>query len=359
MEKNNNSFEDKKMIFVLQVFLNVSLLLALSVILLLFGFLIYEIIHKKPNAALVHSGPGQYSVSPISVSAEPDFWKAPSPATIPDGKEGDLIRYGRALVANTAYYFGPKGSLGKSGNGMNCQNCHLQAGTAVYGNNFGAVAATYPQLRARSEKMEDIPFRVNDCFQRSLNGVALELNSKEMNAIVAYIQWVGKDVKKDNLPPGLGLFPLNYLDRAADPEKGKVLYDNLCANCHGIKGEGKKHPDGIAYEYPPVWGADSYNVGAGLYRIEKMARFLKSNMPNGVDYKNPKLTDEEAWDIAAYLNSQEHPFKKFPQDWPNLLTKAVDIPFGPYADGFSEKEHKYGPFPPIIDALKKLKAKTK
>lgn len=357
MEKNSNSELDKKMVFILQIFLNISLLLALSVILLLFVFLIHETIHRKSNPELIVTATKNYRADNISVSTEPDIWKAPASDLIPEGDTGELIKYGRELVTKTAYYIGPKGQLSKAGNGMNCQNCHLEAGTKIYGNNFGAVAATYPQHRARSEKLEDIPFRVNDCFQRSLNGEALPLNSKEMKAIVAYIQWVGKDLKKNSLPEGLGLIPLQYLERAADPEKGSVLYENLCASCHGKNGEGKKLPDGIAYEYPPLWGTHSYNIGAGLYRIEKMARFLKSNMPNGVDYKNPKLTDEEAWDIAAYLNSQEHPVKKFPQDWPNLMTKAIDLPFGPYADGFNEKQHKYGPFPPIIEELKKLKKK--
>ena len=82
-------------------------------------------------------------------------------------------------------------------------------------------------------------------------------------------------------------------------------------------------------------------------------------MPFGVSYKNPTLTDEEAWDIAAFINSQPHPVKKFPQDWPNLLTKAIDYPFGPYADSFSEEQHKYGPYPPIIEAIKELKKNNK
>jgi thiosulfate dehydrogenase len=357
MEKSNKSAEDKKLIFVLGVFLNISLMLALCVMLLFIGFLISETLNRKSNTEYIGYTPDKNIALAGSSTTKTNYWKAPSLDAVPSGSEGDLILYGRELVAHTAYYFGPKGSLNKSGNGINCQNCHLEAGTKIFGNNFGAVAATYPQLRARSEKLEDIPFRVNDCFQRSLNGEALPLDSKEMKAIVAYIKWVGKDVNKNNLPDGLGFIPLKYMDRAADPEKGRILYETLCITCHGIKGDGKKLADGIAYEYPPLWGTHSYNVGAGLYRIEKMARFLKSNMPNGVDYKNPKLTDEEAWDIAAYLNSQEHPVKRFPQDWPNLMTKAVDVPFGPYADGFSEKQHKYGPFPPIIEKMKKLKAK--
>jgi thiosulfate dehydrogenase len=38
------------------------------------------------------------------------------------------------------------------------------------------------------------------------------------------------------------------------------------------------------------------------------------------------------------------------------LEKPVDAPYGPYADGFSEQQHKYGPFAPIRAALARLKA---
>lgn len=230
-----------------------------------------------------------------------------------------MIKYGRELIVNTAKYFGPKGSiLAGAINGLNCQNCHLQAGTAPFGNNYGAVAATYPQVRARSEKPEDIPFRINDCFERSLNGKALPLKSKEMKAITAYMEWLGKDVLKGQTPEGSGLIKLAYMNRAADSNKGGDIYDAQCARCHGNKGEGKMMPDGISYEYPPLWGDNTYNVSAGLFRLEKMARFLKANMPFGVSFDKPTLSDEEAWDLAAFINFMPHPMKRFPQDWPNL-----------------------------------------
>jgi thiosulfate dehydrogenase len=90
-----------------------------------------------------------------------------------------------------------------------------------------------------------------------------------------------------------------------------------------------------------------------MYRITKLASFVKFNMPLGATYKNPQLTNEEAWDVAAYVNSMPHPEKKFVHDWPVLGAKPVDYPFGPYADKFSEKEHKYGPFLTIQEAKKK------
>lgn len=345
-----------------QLFSGLLMLMLISVSVLFLSNVIFLMLNQPPNPALIQTPSKSYASSGGSSSAAADpygnLWKAPTVESIPQDEQGDLIRYGRDLIANTSKYFGPKGSLDKGAtNGLNCQNCHLQAGTAPFGNNYGAVAATYPQVRPRSEKPEDIPFRVNDCFQRSLNGKALALSSKEMKAIVAYMEWLGKDTPKGKAPKGSGLFPLAYLNRAADPAKGQSIYDAKCVRCHGADGQGKMFPDGISYEYPPVWGDKTYNVGAGLYRLEKMARFLKANMPFGVTYSKPELSDEEAWDVAAFINSQAHPMKKFPQDWPNPLTKAIDLPFGPYADGFSEEQHKYGPYPPIIEKIKKLKAK--
>ncbi|MDP4728990.1 MAG: hypothetical protein NWR86_07600, partial [Schleiferiaceae bacterium] len=70
---------------------------------------------------------------------ETALWTAPDPEGLPNGPEKGSIVYGRDLIAHTARYFGPKGSV-KAGatNGMNCQNCHLKAGTQPFGNNYGA-----------------------------------------------------------------------------------------------------------------------------------------------------------------------------------------------------------------------------
>ncbi len=73
-------------------------------------------------------------------------------------------------------------------------------------------------------------------------------------------------------------------------------------------------------------------------------------MPFGPTQLPPQLTDEEAWDVAAFVNSQPRPEKKFPGDWPKPETKPEDYPFGPFTDKFSALQHKYGPFVPIKEA---------
>jgi thiosulfate dehydrogenase len=267
-----------------------------------------------------------------------------------------MARYGHELIANTSYYLGPKGIVAQITNGMNCQNCHLNGGTLPWGNNYGAVASMYPQFRARSGSLETIVKRISDCMERSLNAdKAIDSNSKEMRSIIAYMNWLGDGIPKGRAPKGSGIMNIPYLDRAADPQKGKVVYVSKCQRCHGVDGHGQKKTDGL-YEYPPLWGKDSYNTAAGLYRLSRFAGYVKNNMPFGeVEYHNPLLTDEEAWDVAAFVNSQPRPSKIFKEDWPDISKKPFDHPFGPFTDGFSEEQHKYGPFKPIIEARKKQK----
>lgn len=280
------------------------------------------------------------------------LWYGPDTASIAglEAAKAALVRYGRDLVANTAFYLGPKGSVDHRTNGMNCQNCHLDAGTKPWGNNYGAVWSTYPKFRERSGGMESVMKRVNDCVERSLNGRALDSTSREMRAILAYMEWVGTEVPSKVKPKGTGIIDLPYLDRPADPARGAKVFTAKCMTCHDADGQGKKNADGITYQYPPLWGEHSYNIGAGLYRLSRFAGYVKNNMPQGVTHENPQLTDAEAWDVAAYVNSQQHPDRDLSADWPRLAAKPVDHPFGPYVDTFSEEQHKFGPFAPIAEA---------
>lgn len=282
-------------------------------------------------------------------------WEAPDIKLIPDNDSGKLIAYGRELIINTSQYLGPKGSVRIMSNGMNCQNCHLNAGTKYFGNNYSAVASTYPKYRSRSGSIETIEKRVNDCLQRSLNGSTLDSMSREMRAIVAYMHWVGKDVKKAESPEGAGLTSLPFLNRAASPEMGKLVYQQNCIACHGDQGQGLLTTVDSVRINPPLWGNHSYNTGAGLYRLSRFAAYVKVNMPLGVTFALPLLSDEEAWDVAAYVNSMPRPTYNSANDWPDISKKPFDHPFGPHADDYSDVQHKYGPYAPIIEAYKKLK----
>lgn len=285
-----------------------------------------------------------------------EFWRPPDMLLVSDQRTAEEISYGRELIMHTSQYLGPGGSVLKMSNGMNCQNCHLDAGTKIFGNNYGAVASTYPKLRARSGTVESVEKRVNDCFERSLNGKPLDTTSREMKAIVSYIEWLGSNVEKGESAQGTGLMKLKTLQRAADPAKGKVLYETQCVACHGNDGQGVKLPAGGGYQFPPLWGEHSYNHGAGLYRLSTFAQFVYANMPLGATYDKPLLTEEQAWDIAAYVNSLSRPGKDLSNDWPDIRLKPFDHPFGPYADPFEEKQHKFGPFEPIREFYADRKA---
>ncbi len=276
--------------------------------------------------------------------SESDCWTGAGVNQISPDKDGDEIRLGRELIANTAYYLGPKGKMATISNGMNCQNCHLEAGTKPWGNNYGAVASTYPKFRDRSGTIETIQKRINDCIERSLNGKALDTNSQAMKAMVRYINWLGSDIPKGVKPKGSGIMDLPKLNRAADPIKGKMVYTANCEKCHGKNGEGlPNQAEGNSF-YPPLWGRRSYNTGAGLFRISRFAGFVRNNMPITTNYHQPQLTIAESWDVAAYVNSQPRPNMNISKDWPNISKKVFDHPFGPYADSLTEKQHKYGPW---------------
>jgi thiosulfate dehydrogenase len=281
------------------------------------------------------------------------YWQAPDEESIKGSALEPQILYGKDLIQNTARYLGPKGSVAQISNGMNCQNCHLNAGTKIFGNNYGSVASTFPKFRARSGTEENIYKRVNDCFERSLNGMPLDTMSEEMQAIKAYMLFLGKNVKKGTVVKGSGLKNVPLMDRAADPDDGKTIYTIKCASCHQADGGGVKAADGIVYTYPPLWGKNSYNDAAGLYRLSNLTKYVKYNMPLGATFEAPQLSDEEAWDVAAYINTQPRYHKNTPNDWPDISKKPVDHPYGPYSDSFDESQHKYGPFIPIADAHKK------
>lgn len=347
-----NSVNDQ-LLSVIKKLTAVIFILVLSLAVLPFIFY-YSIQPKKPEPAIV-----PYVEEETPEKDKTNYWKPASIDLIKDPAQKALVEYGKELIAHTSKYLGPKGSVRQMSNGLNCQNCHLQAGTVVFGNNYGSVNSMYPKFRARSGSIENVYKRVNDCFERSLNGSTLDTNSYEMQAIAAYINYIGSNVPKGKKAEGSGLKDISFLDRAADPAKGKLVYDAKCASCHQADGGGSLNADKTEYTYPALWGKNSYNDGAGLYRISNFAKYVKYNMPQGVTHETAQLTDEEAWDVAAFVNSQSRPHIAVPKDWPNKAKKPMDHPFGPYADSFSERQHKFGPFQPIISFQKKMEAAEK
>jgi thiosulfate dehydrogenase len=293
----------------------------------------------------------------------PQIWTVPEIGALPNDANGRLVRRGRDLVAATYAYIGPEvadRSKRFAGNNLACGNCHLQAGTKKFGIPLFGLYGEFPRHSVRQGREITLEDRFNSCMTRSMNGRPLPGNSPEMRALVAYVKFLSTGVPPGQAVPGLGVGRMPELDRAADPARGAAGYAQHCAACHAPNGVGIRRslPDtDLGYVVPPLWGSDSFNDGAGMARLINAANFVHFNMPHGADYLHPQLTPEQAWDIAAYVVSQPRPHKAgLDKDYPDLLEKPVDAPYGPYADSFSEQQHKYGPFAPIRAALARLKA---
>lgn len=291
------------------------------------------------------------------------IWRIPDIGTLPDDERGRQIRRGRELVARTYALIGPQAPDPAdrfAGNNLSCGDCHLEAGTKKFGLPLFGLYGDFPLYSFRRGTEISIEDRVNSCMTRSMNGRPLPDDSPQMLAFVAYVKFLASGMTKDEQLAGHGSGDMPELDRAALPARGEKIYADVCRACHREDGAGlprDPHALNLGFAAPPLWGDDSFNDGAGMARIINMANFSHSNMPAGTDYLNPKLSVEDAWDVAAYVESQPRPRKPgLDHDFPDLLEKPVDAPYGPYADGFSEAQHKYGPFAPIRAKIARLKA---
>jgi thiosulfate dehydrogenase len=273
-------------------------------------------------------------------------------STIPHDKFGEAVRYGLALMYNTAYYIGPDGINGHyTRNKMNCTNCHQDAGTKPFAFNLLMSHASYPQYRAREGRVLDLAERVNNCVTHPHNGRPLPLDSREMLAFLSYLKWINGYAAGKKAFKGSKNLELSFPAIAANPERGREIYVANCARCHGEDGSGKMRDDNVTYTYPPLWGPNAYQPGSSMHRVIKAAQWIKANMPyDKSTYRQPFLTDAEAMDVAAFINDDQlhtRPFVKN-YDYPNPIEKAIDYDRGPFIDSFTASQHKYGPYPPII-----------
>lgn len=295
------------------------------------------------------------SVTTAAITA-PKEYQVPDTATIPHNDFGEMVRYGRELIINTAHYIGPKGTAGRYlGNKMNCANCHLDAGTRPFAFNFMSTHARYPQFRGRENMVLNLGERINNCVERPHNGTPLPLNSREIKAMESYLKWLSTDVPVGKHVNGDEGMDIHFPDRQADTLKGGAIFAAECASCHGDNGQGKWTADSSTYIYPPLWGPNSYQAGSSPSRVLKLARFIKANMPDKkATWQKPYLTDEQAIDVAAFINNYNlhpRPHKKdlTHPDYANIANKPIDYGTGPYLDTFSEIQHKYGPYKPIVE----------
>lgn len=233
--------------------------------------------------------------------------KMPDESTIPDDEYGAAVRRGLQL-ANHTYKELPN----NVGNQLNCTSCHLGNGSEAYAAPWNNMPSVYPIYRSRAGRVNTIQERINGCFERSMNGKALDLDSDDMNAMVSYMSWLSQDMPFGVSPEGRGFVKVNK-ELEPNPETGKKLFAEKCSVCHGADGEGQYNADGT-YLYPAVAGDKSFNDGAGMARTYTAAAFIKGKMPFG---QGNTLSDQEAVDIAAYFTHLPRPVKaNKDKDWP-------------------------------------------
>ncbi|HEY0970257.1 MAG TPA: c-type cytochrome [Gemmatimonadales bacterium] len=226
-------------------------------------------------------------------------FRVPADSEMPDGVLGASIRRGRALLNGT------RDSLPEHvGNELRCTSCHLENGTRANSMPWVGVYARFPQYRSRNDDVNVLADRISDCFERSMNGRPLPADGQEVKDMIAYMAFLSQGYPVGTDVEGQGLPRMEPLE--ADSARGAEVFAASCAVCHGVGGQGTPAA-------PPLWGPESYNIGAGMARLRTAASFIRHNMPFG----NPNLTDQQAFDVAAYVNS--HPRPDLPgkeNDWP-------------------------------------------
>ena len=309
--------------------------------------------------AIVWIGSNQLSPAE-TVAIDLTRWTPPDISKVGEDPFGQLVKYGHALFTDTPNEIGPEVSNAAkrfAGNNLACQNCHLKAGTQPYAMPMTGVWGQFPQYRGREGTVDMLEERIIGCMERSMNGRALPLESREMKAFSSFMRWLSKGIPDGAKLRGAGTLQIKEPDRAANRARGADVYAQVCAACHGADGSGQRAENGLGYQFPPLWGRDSYNNGAGMSRLLTAAAYALHNMPLGTSFDSPLLMDEQAYDVAGYIVSQNRPEKaNLDKDFPIRLQKPIDTPYGPYADGFSEEQHRLGPFGPIRAKVKELAA---
>jgi thiosulfate dehydrogenase len=280
-----------------------------------------------------------------------------------DGRDGTVAvteEYGRRLLVQTAQLIGPDqpdASKRLMNSRLACSSCHLGAGTEPGMLSLLQAAEKYPRFSGRDGGERDLIDRINGCMERSMNGTALPRDNPEMLAMAAYVRSLGDRYAAMGAGQRAVSEPAAFATphRAASLEAGGTVFRSRCAVCHGSDGLGllAAPEKGHGYLFPPLWGPDSFNDGAGMHRVLTAARFIKARMPLG----KPDLTDDEAFDVAAYINAQPRPaMANLDRDYPDRTTKPVDTSYGPFADPFPAEQHLLGPFQPIEAFYKQQKA---
>ena len=245
--------------------------------------------------------PDEKATAPAALKGAPPmkpaaFASLPDSA-IPDDEFGATVKLGEAIFTD------PAGHAGQFvGNSLKCSNCHLDAGRLANSAPISAAYVAYPAYRAKNGHVNTFEERLQGCFRFSMNGKAPPLGDKVLVALESYAFFLAKGAPTGEKLPGRGYLKLPKPEQPRDYARGEKVFGEKCALCHGSDGLGQK-ADGQTV-FPALWGPDSFNWGAGMGSIKNAAGFIKANMPLGQGYS---LTDQDVWDVATYMDSQDRP----------------------------------------------------
>lgn len=228
--------------------------------------------------------------------AKPAF-TPPDARSIPDNEFGQVVKKGQDIFLRTAEH-----AKGYTGNSLNCSSCHLDAGRRDNASPLWAAYVLYPAYRAKNGRVNTLAERLQGCFQYSMNGKMPPADSEIIVALESYMYWMAQGAPTGVKLEGQGYARLPEPAKAPDYVRGQDVYKQNCALCHGADGQGQRAGDKMVF--PALWGDDSYNWGAGMHSVPTAAAFIKANMPLG---QANSLTDQEAWDVAFYMNSHDRP----------------------------------------------------
>jgi thiosulfate dehydrogenase len=242
--------------------------------------------------------------APLQPVGHDGYFVPPSESEIPKGPVGDAIKRGRDIFVDTPKYAGRY-----VGNSMACAQCHLDAGRRENSAPMWAAYVQYPKFRAKNNKINTLEERINGCFNYSMNaqasaaGKAPPPGDEVYKELMTYMYWLADGAPTGEEMRGGGYIKVKATPQGYDYQRGAKVYQQNCVLCHGAEGQGRKEADGKV-RFPPLWGPEAYNWGAGMARIDTAAGFIKANMPLSKPYS---LSDQEAWDVAAYINGHERP----------------------------------------------------
>src|SRR6516225_8833206 len=264
------------------------------------------VIGSEPGRAQTPGQPDLHAIDQswaMELSAPPPpgtiLFTPPPETSIADDAFGLMVKRGIAIFTDS-----PAQAKPYVANGLTCANCHLDRGRRAGSTPMWAAWVRFPRFRSKNDAVNTMAMRIQGCFRFSMNGTPPPDDSEIMTALQTYFFWLARGAPTGGKLAGAG-FP-RLADPAEPPSiaRGEVVFAGKCAACHGSDGEGRRVPGGVGYQFPPLWGANSYNWGAGMTSIAMAAAFIRANMPYGL---RDALTEQEAWDAASFVDSHERP----------------------------------------------------